>query len=200
MVDKKAPKKKFNRKTAGVSQSEFEHQVLDIARVTRVMAGGTRMRFRACVVVGDRKGRIGLGLTKGQDVSLAIQKSVRQAEKNIVKINLVDGTISHEIRVKYRAAKVLLKPAPEGTGIISGGVVRTILELAGIKNAVSKILGSNNKVNNARAVFKALTSLRSVKEDARRASQKNDEKSAAEQESGQELKEDSAEKKEKSSE
>lgn len=139
---------------------EFEQQIVDIARVTRVMAGGKRMRFRACVVIGDKKGRVGMGLAKGADVTLAVQKAVKKAEKDLVKINLVKGTIPHEINIKNGSAKVLLKPAPSGTGIISGGAVRIVLELAGVENVVSKILGGNNKINNVRATIKALEKLK----------------------------------------
>lgn len=145
-------------------KSEFDQAVIDIARVTRVMAGGKRMRFRACVVVGDRKGRVGMGLAKGADVSAAVQKAQRQAEKHVIKINLAGETIAHEVRLKDGSARLVLKPAPAGTGIISGGAVRTVLELAGIKNVVSKVLGTDNKINNVRAALKALASLKARKE------------------------------------
>lgn len=145
-------------------KSEFDQAVIDIARVTRVMAGGKRMRFRACVVVGDRKGRVGMGLAKGADVSAAVQKAQRQAEKHAIKVNLAGETIAHEVRLKDGSARLVLKPAPAGTGIISGGAVRTVLELAGIKNVVSKVLGADNKINNVRAALKALTSLKARKE------------------------------------
>ncbi|MFA5021396.1 MAG: 30S ribosomal protein S5 [Patescibacteria group bacterium] len=142
---------------------EFDQSIVEIARVTRVMAGGKRMSFRACVVIGDRKGRVGLGLAKAKDVPMAVQKAVRQAEKALLKINLRDGTITHQVYVKYGAARIMLKPAPQGTGIISGGAVRTVLELAGVENVVSKIFGSNNKVNNIRAALLALSKLKKNK-------------------------------------
>ena len=141
---------------------EFEQQVVDIARVTRVMAGGKRMRFRACVVVGDKKGRVGFGLAKGQDVSVSVQKAVKKAEKSAIRVNILNGTIPHEVRIKDGSARILLKPAPVGTCIISGGSVRTVLELAGIENIVSKILGTGNKINNVRAAVKALSLLKKV--------------------------------------
>lgn len=141
-------------------QSEFEQQIVEISRVTRVMAGGKRLSFRACVVIGDKKGRVGMGLAKAKDVPMAVQKAVRQAEKDLIRVNLVKGTIAHEVRVKEGAARIMLKPAPEGTGIISGGAVRLVLELAGIENIVSKIFGSGNKVNNIRATIIALKSLK----------------------------------------
>lgn len=165
MAEKDTNKKKFKAKK---EQPEFEQQIVDLARVTRVMAGGKRMRFRACVVIGDKKGRVGVGLAKGKDVSLAVSKAVAKAEKNLVRINMSDGTIPHEIYVKEGAAKVLLKPAPEGTGIISGGAVRIVLELAGIKNVVSKIMGTNNKVNNVDATIKALSLLKKVERKAKK--------------------------------
>lgn len=157
MSEKDTNKKKFKAKK---EQPEFEQQIVDLARVTRVMAGGKRMRFRACVVIGDKKGQVGVGLAKGKDVSLAVSKAVAKAEKNLLKVNITGGTIAHEIYVKVGAAKVLLKPAPEGTGIISGGAARVVLELAGIKNVVSKIMGTNNKISNVDATLKALSLLK----------------------------------------
>jgi small subunit ribosomal protein S5 len=145
--------------------SEFDQIIVEIARVTRVMAGGKRLSFRACVVIGDRKGRVGLGLAKAKDVPMAVQKAVRQAEKNMIRVALREGTITHEIRAKYGAARIMLKPAPQGTGIISGGAVRTVLELAGIENIVSKIFGSNNKINNIKATLLALSRLKKMKFD-----------------------------------
>lgn len=142
---------------------EFDQEVIDIARVTRVMAGGKRMRFRACIVIGDRKGRVAMGLAKGADVSGAITKAVSKAKKQLINITIVNDTIPHVIRQKSGAAIVLLKPAPKGSGIIAGGAVRPLFELAGIKNIVSKMLGSQNKVNNVRAAIIALSSLRDYK-------------------------------------
>ena len=128
---------------------EFEQEIIDLARVTRVMAGGKRMRFRACVVVGDRKGRVGYGLAKGQDVSMAIAKASTQAKKNVISVQLIDNrTIPHEVGVKYKAARVFLKPAKEGTGMKAGGALRKVLDLAGIVDITSKMHGSNNKINN----------------------------------------------------
>lgn len=158
--DKDNKKKGFRPKK---EVSEFDQTIVEIARVTRVMAGGKRMSFRACVVIGDRKGRVGLGLAKAKDVPMAVQKAVKQAEKNLIKLTLREGTIAHEIRSKYKAARILLKPAPVGTGIISGGAVRTVLELAGIENVVSKVFGSNNKVNNIKATLSALARLKKPK-------------------------------------
>jgi small subunit ribosomal protein S5 len=159
--DKKDSKRRGPRPQR--EKPEFDQSIVEIARVTRVMAGGKRMSFRACVVIGDRKGRVGMGLAKAKDVPMAVQKAVHQAEKALIKINMREGTITHSVHVKYGAAKIMLKPAPVGTGIISGGAVRTVLELAGIENIVSKILGTNNKINNVRAALMALSQLKKNK-------------------------------------
>ncbi len=144
---------------------EFEQKILDLARVTRVTAGGKRMSFRCALVIGDKKGRVGLGVAKGADVQIAIEKANKQAKKNIVTVNLVNETIPHEVRVKYGSAYVMIKPAPKGTGLKSGGAMRMVLEFAGVPNVVSKILNSNNKINIARATLEAIRQLRVV-EDA----------------------------------
>ena len=149
-----------NRGGAAREPREFEQKILELARVTRVTKGGKRMRFRASLVIGDRRGRVGFGVAKGGDVSMAIEKAFRQAKKNMVKVPLVHETIPHEVFRKFAAAAVLLKPAPEGTGLKSGGPTRVVLELAGVPNAVSKIMGSKNKINNAKATFLALRALR----------------------------------------
>jgi len=139
---------------------EFEQKIVEIARVTRVMAGGKRMRFRACVAIGNKKGKVGIGLAKGADVTLAVTKAVNQAKKDLVTVPIVKQTIPHSIEQKFGAARVLLKPAAAGRGIIAGGVVRTIFELSGVNNISSKVLGTNNKVNNAKCVMAALKNLR----------------------------------------
>lgn len=139
---------------------EFEQRVIDIARVTRVMAGGKRMRFRACVAIGDKKGRVAIGLAKGADVTIAVSKAVNQAKKDIVNVSVSGHTIPHAVDHRFGAAHILLKPAAAGRGIIAGGIVRTILELSGVHNVSSKILGTNNKVNNAKCVMEALKSLK----------------------------------------
>ncbi len=122
------------------------------------MAGGKRMSFRATVVIGDRKGRVGVGTGKGADVSIAIAKGTKRAEKGFIRVPIVNGTIPHRIEKKFGAAVIMLKPAPAGTGIRAGGAVRVVLELAGVPNAVGKIFGSKNKLNNARATILALQS------------------------------------------
>ncbi len=141
------------------NKDEFEQRIIDLARVTRVMAGGKRLRFRACMVIGDQKGRVGYGVAKGADVALAISKAVAQAKRNMITVPIVNDSLPHVVRVKFKSAKVLLKPAPNGTGVIAGGAVRDVIELSGIPNVVGKILGSNNKVTNVKAVFKAFEQL-----------------------------------------
>ncbi|PIY96371.1 MAG: 30S ribosomal protein S5 [Candidatus Kerfeldbacteria bacterium CG_4_10_14_0_8_um_filter_42_10] len=147
-----------------LSKDEFEQKIIEISRVTRVQAGGKRMRFRACVVIGDKKGRIGLGIKKGADVSIAVNKAVTAAKRNLIKIKMINDTISHTIIEKFCGAEVFLKPAPAGRGVIAGGPVRAVLELAGIKNVVSKMQGSKNKINNVRATINALTNIRTAEE------------------------------------
>lgn len=147
---------------------EFAQKTLDLARVTRVVAGGKRMRFRAAIAIGDQKGRVGWGIAKGSDVSNAIQKAYTAARKQLITVPIVNETIPHAIMIKYKAAQVLLKPAPKGTGVIAGGAIRAVMELAGIKNVSSKILGSPNKINNVYAVMAALRKLKTREEAARR--------------------------------
>ncbi len=151
-------KKNHNfKKGAKREKSEFEQRVLDIRRVTRVVAGGKRFRFRATVILGDHKGRVGVGVDKGADTSEAIEKASRDARKNLILVPIKNNTIPHEVIGKFSSAVVLLKPAGEGKGIIAGGPVRVIADLAGIINVTSKILGTTtNKLNNARAAIEAL--------------------------------------------
>lgn len=158
--------KKGNQKfLARKEKSEFDQKVLDIRRVTRVVAGGKRFRFRATVVVGDHKGRVGVGVDKGADTSESIEKAARAARKNLIAVNIINGTIPHEIKGKFSSAKVILKPASEGWGIVAGGPVRVVVSLAGIANISSKILGTTtNKLNNARAVIEALKKLKTKSE------------------------------------
>lgn len=147
-------------------KSEFDNKLIDLARVSRVVAGGKRFRFRAAVVMGNRKGKVGFGLAKGNDVADAMSKSTAKAKKNMVEVVIINDTIPHEIEGKQDAAHVFLKPAKAGTGIIAGGAVRTICELVGIKNILSKMKGSNNKINNALATIWALKKLRKPEEIA----------------------------------
>lgn len=138
-------------------EKEFDERVLEVARVTRVVAGGKRFKFRAAVVIGDRKGKVGFGLGKGADVAQAVQKAVHHAKKEMINVPIIKGTIPFAARVKYSSSVIYLRPAPIGRGINAGGAVRTVSELAGIKDIIGKIVSrSGNKINNARATLKAL--------------------------------------------
>lgn len=139
--------------------SEFAESTLSVDRVTRVVKGGRRMRFRAIVVVGDRKGRVGLGTGKANEVQVAVQKATRHARRNMVKVPLRGGTLPHNVDVKFKAARIRLLPACEGTGIIAGGAVRVILEHAGVRDVLSKRFGTSNTLVNAQAVMRALSRL-----------------------------------------
>ena len=142
------------------NREEFEEVIVNIGRVTKVVKGGRRFRFTALIVVGNRNGLVGFGFGKSKEVPDAIKKAVDDAFKNIIKVNLNGSTITHDIEVKYNASKILLKPASEGTGVIAGGSVRPVLELAGIKDILTKSLGSNNSSNVVRATMKALSMLK----------------------------------------
>lgn len=138
---------------------EFEEVVINIDRVARVVKGGRRFRFKALVVVGNRKNKVGVGVAKGADVQAAIAKATAIAKKHLVTIPVVNETIPHDMEVKLSGARVLIKPAAPGTGIIAGGVVRAVIGVTGIRNLLSKSLGSTNKVNIAYATVKALAGL-----------------------------------------
>lgn len=143
------------------AKDEFETKLLDLARVTRVTGGGKRLRFRAVVIAGDKKSKVGIGIDKGRDVSQAVEKATRRAKRNTISVVIADGTIPHEVEAKVGPARILLKPQKKGRGLVAGGAVRTICDLAGIKDISSKILsGSKNKLNNARATMEALRKLK----------------------------------------
>jgi len=153
--------KKFIRKEIAPREKEYDQKLLDVARVVRVMAGGRRFRFRATVAIGNRKGKVGVGVAKGADVSVAVEKAVSDAKKHLIKVKMVNGTIPHQTEAKFSTAKVLLKPGLKGRGIVAGGAVRAVCDLAGIENLSGKILGkTKNKLNNARATIKALEKLK----------------------------------------
>ncbi len=147
---------------------EIEERVVQINRVSKVVKGGRRFNLSTLVVVGDGKGRVGVGMGKAAEVPEAIRKGVEAAKKNMTAVTLHEHTIPHEIRHSYKTATVVLFPAAPGTGVIAGGGVRAVLEMAGVKDVLTKTIGSNNKVNVVKATFEALTQLRSVEQEARR--------------------------------
>ena len=155
------PARRDNRRDqqAPAEPKQFEELVINIDRVARVVKGGRRFRFKALVVVGDRKNKVGVGVSKGADVQAAIAKAADVAKKNLITIPITGDTIPHDAEVKVSGAQVLIKPAAPGTGIIAGGVVRQIIGVTGVRNMLSKSLGSTNKVNIAYATIDALKSL-----------------------------------------
>lgn len=144
---------------------EYDQKLLDLARVTRVVKGGRRFRFRATLVIGNRKGKVGVGVGKGTDVTEAIRKAFDDAKKNLVSVVSHNGTIYHDVFIKKGSAKVLLKPTSQGRGIVAGGAVRAVVSLAGIKDIVSKSLGTSNKLNVARATVEALKMFKGIKSE-----------------------------------
>lgn len=156
--------RKPNRRTE--REKEFEERVVVINRVTKVVKGGRRFRFAALVVIGDKKGRVGFGTGKANEVPDAIKKAVEDAKGNLIKVPTVGTTIPHGITGTYGAGKVLLRPATEGTGVIAGGPVRAVLELAGISDVLSKCLGSRTPINMVRATVKALSELKTIEQVA----------------------------------
>jgi small subunit ribosomal protein S5 len=149
------------------SETEIKEKLVNLSRVAKVTKGGRTFSFSALVVVGDRNGSVGHGLGKALDVSESIQKAVQDAKKNMVKVALNKGTIPHEQKGKYGAGKVLIKPAADGTGVIAGGAMRAVLEMAGIHNVLAKSQGSSNPHNVVKATIDALTKIRDSKEIAR---------------------------------
>ncbi|MEI6690506.1 MAG: 30S ribosomal protein S5 [bacterium] len=141
---------------------EFDEKVIKIGRVSKKTKGGNHVSFTALVVVGDRKSRVGVALGKASDVMHAIQKGVKKAKKHLITVPLHGTTLPHELMIKFGAAKVVLKPAPVGTGVIAGGSVRSVLELAGLKDVVAKSLGTSNRLSNVNATFRALEKMASV--------------------------------------
>lgn len=162
MYSRRIREKIMQRTRTTKEKSEFEQKVLDIRRVARVVAGGRRFSFRATVVVGNKRGRVGVGVAKGPDVTLAVEKAVHRAKKEMIDVPITKwGSIPYDVEAKFSAARVKLMPAPLGSGIIAGGSVRAVADLAGISNMSSKILSrSPNKLNNARATLEALRKLK----------------------------------------
>ena len=150
------------RELKNEKMEEFESKLLDLTRVMRMTAGGRRFRFRAGVVIGDRKGKVGFGVAKGVDVAQAIEKATKIAKKKLINVLIINKTISHRVEAKFGAAKILLKPQKDGKGLVAGGTVRIICDMAGIKNISSKMIGrTRNKINNAKATILALSKLKS---------------------------------------
>jgi len=166
---------------------EFQQEIVDLARVTRVMAGGKRLRFRACVAIGDGSTRVAVGVAKGADVTAAINKAANKAKKQFITVSLINETIPYSITKRFGSAKIMLKPAPKGTGVKAGGAMRTILVLAGVPNVVGKIMGSNNKINNVFATIEALKDLKKIQRKPRSSRNAPVEKNAK-KESGSEKK------------
>ncbi len=166
---------------AGESSSPYQEVVINIDRVARVVKGGRRFRFKALVVVGDGKNKVGVGVSKGQDVQSAVAKATDKAKKSLITIPIINETIPHEAEIKLSGARVLIKPAAPGTGTIAGGVVRQVIGVTGIRNLLSKSLGSTNKVNIAYATLEALKSL-VPREDWVTTSHKNAKKAPAKKE------------------
>ena len=160
--DRRNNNRRPRRNTSSKSKTDLEEKVIDINRVTKVVKGGRKMRFSATVVVGNRKGKVGIGTGKANEMPDAVKKATQAASKNLINIELIDNrTISHEITMKAGAVRVMLKPATEGTGVKAGGPVRDVLELAGVKDVLSKSLGSSTKINMARATLNALKAQKS---------------------------------------
>ncbi|MGP1580455.1 MAG: 30S ribosomal protein S5 [Wolinella sp.] len=143
-----------------INREEFQEVVVNIGRVTKVVKGGRRFRFNALVVIGNRNGLVGFGLGKAKEVPDAIKKAVDDAFKNIIQVNIKGTTIPHDIEHKYNASRILLKPASEGTGVIAGGSARAVIELVGIKDILTKSLGSSNPYNVVRATIDALSRIK----------------------------------------
>lgn len=162
------PKQDHKDRAPRREQSDIEKRVVSVRRVTKVVKGGRTLRFSALVVVGDKKGKVGLGIGKSKEVSSAIEKATTIAKKNMKVVPIVDGTIPHETIGKFSSTKILLLPAPAGTGVIAGGSARAVIELAGISNIVTKRHGSSNKINCVKATFEGLMGLKTKEEIARR--------------------------------
>lgn len=167
--------KDSHHKSSQQEPKEFEEKVVQVSRVSKKTKGGNKIGFSVLMVVGDKQGRVGVGLGKAPDVLSSIKKGIRSAKRNLIQVPLHNDTIPFTIYTKFGAAQVMLKPAPEGTGVIAGGPVRAVVEAAGVRNIVGKIMGSSNKASNVYATFKALeqmVSIADVKKQVRKQSKK----------------------------
>ena len=159
--EKITKEKKWSAYAKTSEDKEFESQLLDLARISHTRAGGKKLRFKAVVVIGNKQGKVGIGVAKGKDVAFAVEKATRFSKKNLIEVPIVNDTIPHQTEAKFGSAEVLLKPQRKGRGLVAGGTIRVICNLAGIKNISSKILSrSGNKLNNAEATIKALKKLK----------------------------------------
>jgi small subunit ribosomal protein S5 len=160
-MDRRPRESRGNRDSFRKREDDFDSKVLDLSRVVRMTSGGRRMKFRAVVAVGDKKGKVGLGISKGIDVAQAINKATRMAKKNIISVVMTEDTIPHEVEAKFGAARISLKPQKKGRGLVAGGALRSICELVGIKNISGKRLSkTKNMINNTQATLKALKKLK----------------------------------------
>jgi len=157
MAGNRAHKKRSHHKR---EPKEFDEEVIQISRVTKVVKGGRRLRFRATVVIGNHKGKVGIGIGKSHEVTGAIKKAIAKAKKGLVTVVLDGSTIPHDVKIKFKSSDIILLPAAPGTGLIAGGTIRKVLDLAGVKDILSKSYGTTNKINNVRATFQALKKLR----------------------------------------
>ncbi|HWA52173.1 MAG TPA: 30S ribosomal protein S5 [Patescibacteria group bacterium] len=146
------------------AEKEFTETVVQINRISKKTKGGNQMRFAALVVVGDKKGKVGVGLAKAKDVRSAVQKAITAAKRKLIVVPLRGTTVAYEVNVKYGAAKIVLKPAPQGSGIIAGGAIRVVLDAAGVRDASAKILGTKNKISNVYATISALEKISDIVE------------------------------------
>jgi len=181
-------------------EKEFQEEVIAIDRVTKVVKGGRRLRFRAIVVIGNRKGKVGMGTGKSNEVTGSIQKAIAKAKKNLMTVTLDGSTVPHQVNVKYKASKLMLMPALEGTGVIAGGSVRKVLELAGIKDVLSKAFGSTTKINLTKTTFLALRKMEKTPAMERKIQKKFEQNKAIEAKRAEETKRIEAEREKKAKE
>ena len=183
-------KKPFKKRRKEREKREYEQKVIDIARVTRVVKGGKRFSFRTVVVIGNKRGKVGVGVSRGKDMKISTEKSYADAKKNMIELSFSGNTIPYEVHGKLGSAKILLKPAQKGHGIVAGGAVRTVVSLAGISDVSGKMLGSKSKLNNARATIKLLEqfTVKKLKENVKKDEVKKDEKKVSEKDIKEDVK------------